>query len=65
MCYLDVRRTKCKSIFIALQKCEQGMALRVEWAAKVGPGIGHKEGAARGDERPKSREETPKVGHDT
>src|SRR5262245_62647270 len=28
-------------------------------------GTSHKEGAAREDERPKSREETPKVGYDT
>ena len=33
MCYLDVRRTKCKGFFFALQKCEPGMALR---AARAG-----------------------------
>jgi len=56
-----VRRTKCKEIFIALQKRDPGMALRARkwpkgWDIKKGP---------LEDERPKSREETPKVGYDT
>jgi hypothetical protein len=38
MCHLDVRRTKCKGIFIATQKCDRGIALPVAQAAKGGPG---------------------------
>ena len=62
--YLDVRRTKCKRNFIALQKRDQGMALPVARAAKGRPGRDIKKGPLE-DERPKSREETPKVGYDT
>ena len=79
-----MRRTKCKEIFIALQKRDPGMALRARGTPKGVRPLAisvslRNEAGARGltpsgwdikkgpleDERPKSREETPKVGYDT
>src|SRR5262249_35950182 len=54
---------KRQANFIAMQKAHYGMAHTPPPLGKAR--FGHKEGAARGDERPKSREETPKVGYDT
>ena len=65
--YLYVRRTKYKGVF-ALQKVGAGMAVFAgahdRRADPSGSGYRQKKGPLE-DERPKSREETPKVGHDT
>jgi hypothetical protein len=65
--YLYVRRTKYKGLF-ALQKGGAGMAVFAgahdQRPVRAECGHRQKKGPLE-DERPKSREETPKVGYDT
>ena len=64
-CNLDVRRTKCKG-FLLHCRSATGTWLCVgrRGQPRADPGSDIKKGPLE-DERPKSREETPKVGYDT